>query len=85
MIFSAIVIASAMQLSRTGEGLPSHCASFRAARIHAAISREEIQALDAITKKLALPAAQEGPQNQIESKPAIETADAIESLPREAT
>jgi hypothetical protein len=41
----------------------------------AALSQEEIQQLDAITRKLLLPApdaAQDGPQNQIESKRAIE-------------
>jgi hypothetical protein len=42
----------------------------------AALSTEELAALDAITRKLALPAAttdaaQDGPQNQIESKPAL--------------
>jgi hypothetical protein len=43
----------------------------------AALSQEEIQQLDAITRKLLIP-AQDAPQNQIESKPAIETADAVE-------
>jgi len=42
----------------------------------AALSDEEVQLLDAITKKLTAPAvsntSQDGPQNQIESKPAIE-------------
>lgn len=40
----------------------------------AALSREEIQALDAITRKLALPAP-DGSLNQIESKPAIEVTE----------
>jgi hypothetical protein len=38
-IRSAVVIASAMAISLAGDGLPSHCASFRAARMLAAISR----------------------------------------------
>jgi hypothetical protein len=54
----------------------------------AALSQEEIQQLDAITRKLLPPAstaAEDGPQNQIESNTAIEAADAIESpsQPRE--
>jgi hypothetical protein len=44
----------------------------------ARLSREEIQFLDAIARKLALPAP-DAPQNQTESKPAIETIDAVES------
>jgi hypothetical protein len=47
----------------------------------AALSQEEIQQLDAITRKLLPPAstaAQDGPQNQKESNTAIEAADAIE-------
>jgi hypothetical protein len=43
MIFLAIAIASAMQHSTTGEGLPSHCASFLAASIEAAISRTRLR------------------------------------------
>jgi len=41
----------------------------------ATLSDEEVQLLDAITKKLGAPAdtSQNAPQNQIESKPAIET------------
>jgi len=42
----------------------------------ATLSDEEVQLLDAITKKLGAPTAdtsQNAPQNQIESKPAIET------------
>jgi hypothetical protein len=45
----------------------------------AALSQEELQALDALTRKLALPAP-DGPQNQIESKPAIEATE-VESDP----
>ena len=41
----------------------------------AALSQEELTALDALTKKLALPSP-DTPHNQIESKPAIE----IESM-----
>jgi hypothetical protein len=37
-------------------------------------SQEELQALDGITRKLALPAP-DTPQNQIESKPAIEAVE----------
>jgi len=37
----------------------------------AALSPEELKALDGLTRKLALPAP-DGPHNQIESKPAIE-------------
>ena len=40
----------------------------------ASLSQEELQALDALTRKLALPAP-DGPQNQIESKPAIEVVE----------
>ena len=43
----------------------------------ARLSREEIQFLDAIVRKLALP-AQDAPGNQIESKPALE-AEVVES------
>jgi hypothetical protein len=45
----------------------------------AALSNEELAALDAISKKLALPAP-DGPQNQIESKPAIEAEVNEEAL-----
>ena len=44
----------------------------------AALSDEELRALDTITRKLVQP-AQDDPQNQIESKPAIEMTDAVES------
>jgi hypothetical protein len=40
----------------------------------AALSQEELEALDGITRKLALPAP-DTPQNQIESKPAIEAVE----------
>jgi hypothetical protein len=40
----------------------------------AALSNEELQALDAISRKLALPAP-DGPQNQIESNTAIEASN----------
>jgi hypothetical protein len=40
----------------------------------AALSQEELQALDALTRKLALPAP-DGPQNQIESNTAIDASD----------
>ena len=40
----------------------------------AALSQEELQALDALTRKLALPAP-DGPHNQIESEPAIEAIE----------
>jgi hypothetical protein len=40
----------------------------------AALSQEEIQALDALTRKLVLPAP-DTPQNQIESNTAIEVTD----------
>jgi hypothetical protein len=40
----------------------------------AALSDEELRALDTITQKLVQP-AQDDPQNQIESKPAIEVTD----------
>jgi hypothetical protein len=42
----------------------------------AALSDEEFKALDALTKKLALPAP-DGPQNQIESNTAIEGAEVL--------
>jgi hypothetical protein len=42
-IRSAVVIASAMVISLAGDGLPSHCASFRAARMLAAISRTRLR------------------------------------------
>jgi hypothetical protein len=44
----------------------------------AALSQEELNALDSITRKLALPAP-DAPHNQIESNTAIEDADAVES------
>jgi hypothetical protein len=40
----------------------------------AALSQDELQALDALTRKLALPAP-DGPQNQIESNTAIEAIE----------
>ncbi len=40
----------------------------------AALSPEELKALDGLTRKLALPAP-DGPHNQIESKPAVEMID----------
>ena len=52
----------------------------------AALSPEELQSLDALTKKLAMPDSNpspDGPHNQIESKPAIEAAEVVES-PHEA-
>jgi hypothetical protein len=42
----------------------------------AALSQEELQALDALTRKLALPAP-DGPQNQIESNAAIEEFEVL--------
>jgi hypothetical protein len=39
MILSAIVIESATQASNAGDGLPSQCASLRAAKMAAAMSR----------------------------------------------
>jgi len=45
MIFSALEIASARQLSSAGEGFPSHCASFRAAKMHAASQESSLPAL----------------------------------------
>jgi hypothetical protein len=42
-------------------------------------SQEELQALAALTRKLALPAP-DGPRNQIESKPAIEASE-VDSEP----
>jgi hypothetical protein len=44
----------------------------------AALSPEELKALDGLTRKLALPAP-DGPHNQIESKPAIEVTGAQET------
>jgi len=49
----------------------------------AALSNEELAALDALTRKLALPAP-DTPQNQIESKPAIEVVE-VASEAREAS
>jgi hypothetical protein len=49
----------------------------------AALSQEELQALDALTKKLALPAP-DAPQNQIESNTAIEAIE-VESEAIEAS
>jgi hypothetical protein len=46
----------------------------------AALSPEELKALDALTRKLALPAP-DTPQNQIESKPVIEAIE-VESAPQ---
>jgi hypothetical protein len=46
----------------------------------AALSPEELKALDALTRQLALPAP-DTPHNQIESKPAIEVID-VESAPQ---
>jgi hypothetical protein len=43
MIRSAIVIASVMVDSKKGEGRPSHCASFRAARMLAAINKTRLR------------------------------------------
>jgi hypothetical protein len=48
----------------------------------AALSQEELQALDGITRKLALPAP-DAPQNQIESNTPIET-EAIDSKASDA-
>lgn len=42
----------------------------------AALSPEELKALDGLTRKLALPAP-DSPHNQIESKPAIEAIDVV--------
>ena len=42
----------------------------------AALSQEELQALDALTRKLALPAPDD-PHNQIESEPAIEATETV--------
>jgi hypothetical protein len=49
----------------------------------AALSSEELLTLDALTKKLALPAS-DASQNQIESKPAIEAIE-VDSEPIEAS
>ena len=47
----------------------------------AALSQEELEVLDALTRKLALPAppaaSPDGPQNQIESNTAIEDAEVV--------
>jgi hypothetical protein len=43
IIRSAVVIASEIAVSLAGDGLPSHCASFRAARMLAAISRTRLR------------------------------------------
>ena len=56
-------------------GLIHAHATYRAPRL-AALSQEELQALDALTQKLALPAL-DATQNQIESNIAIEEADVM--------
>jgi hypothetical protein len=43
MIRSAVAIASEMAISLAGDGRPSHCASFRAARMLAAINRTRLR------------------------------------------
>jgi hypothetical protein len=70
----------AKQAVEVSGGLLHTHTTYRDPRL-AALSQEEIQQLDAITRKLLLPAsdaAQDGPHNQIESKPVIETVDAKE-------
>jgi hypothetical protein len=49
MIRSAIMIASAMADSNAGEGRPSQCASFLAARMLAAISRTRLRPSSTLT------------------------------------
>lgn len=51
----------------------------------ASLSQEELAQLDALTRKLAAP-AQDAPHNQIESEPAIEAVEVVESTvqPHEA-
>jgi hypothetical protein len=67
-----------------GDGRPKQAVEVAGGIIHAhtvyrdpllaALSPEELKALDGLTRKLALP-ARDGPQNQIESKPAIEATN----------
>jgi hypothetical protein len=76
-------------LRYTLHGRPGQSVSISGGLIHAhtnwrplaELSDEELQQLDTINKKLIAPvnASQDGPHNQIESKPAIEVIDAIES------
>jgi hypothetical protein len=63
----------------SGGPLHAHTA-YRDPRL-AALSPEELQSLDALTRKLALPAP-DGPQNKIESNTAIEEVE-VESEPIE--
>jgi hypothetical protein len=63
----------AKQAVNVSGGLIHAHTAYRDPRL-AALSPEELQALDSLTKKLALPAP-DAPQNQIESKPAIEMSD----------
>ena len=72
----------AKQAVEVSGGLLHAHTAYRDPRL-AGLSQEEIQQLDAITRKLLLPAsdaAQDGPHNQIESKPAIE-AQVMQSDP----
>jgi hypothetical protein len=79
-----IRLKARIYLTDRRDGKPKQAADFSGGIVHAhtvyrdpklaALSNEELAALDAISKKLALPAP-DGPQNQIESNTAFEAVE----------